>query len=735
MAGLALAGVVVAGSRDDDTAPGADTEAADDESVTESTTLDTLPDVESSADPEASDDDTADEANEDGSFDDEADGGDSAFVDTLDDSLFMPIAPDYDATPVGWRSSSVRISDRLAGLTPTTVVVLDDNGVVREIDLPSGATREIRAAGRQGFTSSIAVGRSSTMLLDVDSFDAPVQLVHLRPGEPPVMTEVDGPVTQLVEIPGTDAFDALRFDVAASSITRTIIDASGDEVVSEDLPAELSQLVATGLTYGPAGEVVYGEGGSVYAVSIDGTRRLVGTGEVIAASSHHVLLKQCDAAGTCTGRLLDADGAATTTELDADFVGAYSQLVPQVSPDGRFLLYTVPLSANVQLLDLAFGESQVVARTNVGLGGSLNDMWMPDSSGFFRLQGGRLQFFDVATGRLAVVTTALDGLVDFGVRLDREPLPPPPAVSGFDVDLELVVVSPNGDLHDLDLGSGDVTSILADGWLGVSGREIVVTDGDAVQTFSPTRGPGNEGDRSSGTVQRNDASADDSDDTDDMVPTFRGPDNGSVWVASDGSRFVLSTPAGDTDEQILVADQVVVIGSDGRLGLVAVDRNTGAIAVLGTEAVEVLTTGSPTEELLALSAAHAVVRTCSPECITERIDRDTGERTLVEVPDNIEAQVATRSARQRLVENTVSPDGTMLLVLRSDRPSTWLAVELDTGESFEVGSIRTGTRVVWSADSAAAVFQTGEEIRVLDRGGRQVVELSEPPPVAGFAER
>ncbi len=652
----------------------------------------------------------------------------------------------YSALPPVWRNGSIDVPTGATNVGSMTIVVLTADGVLREVDLPSGATRDFDIGDPANFSTpqpTVVVGRSATLVSTPSSRANPAgqPFSLVRPGEKPLEIVVPLQASEIQERPGTDEFVGLGVDLAASSLEQLTIQADGGLTkVPIGFGPELSRGV---LRFDPSGRPLVPDGGGVFVRDGEGTETLVAEGELVSASSHHVLTRTCTVDYVCTGVLVDGvSGAQSTVPLDPDFVPSLDDGSAQVSPDGKWLLYrSTDLDRTDRVLDLGNGGITSLPGGASNLADlRVNDVWAPDSSGFFRLGDGTLEFYEIATGEIIPFVDGLSPIVDFGVRLDLTGTPEPPVIEDANAGpaLRLIAIDEDGSFHDLDLATGEVTTFPIREPRTIFGRTIVVTTRDEALAVAPDRGPSARLDRTGGVSIELDDRWD--------AQVHRGPGDDTFWHQirdgnssdsgdDDGVAYGLVEFLGDPSAgEVQIPAGASVVGGDTNGGLIVVG-GTADVSLLGTDSAELLTSRG---ELLGLGSTAYIVRECArddDDCRPTRIDRATGDRSPVDGPVNADAQAAFDNGFGLIVENTVSPDGDVLIGPTSDGPVNWIVTDLDTGSTVDIGSIRTGSRIVWTPDSSHAVFQTGDVLFVYDRAAGQVVELSDAPRIVGFTQR
>lgn len=705
--GLGIAAIVVTTSTGDDDAA----EPADD-----ATTADTLLDLPPLP---PTDSDDADEAND----------ADTSTTDSPDSGEFDPsLAIEFDVTGNVWSSGSVEVPPRLQELSSTTLVVQTFDGPLVEIDFPTGTTRTIGLPTPGG---GIVVGRSATLVVDRGSDLNPfggTATVLVRPGEAPVAVDASIDPFSAQRRSGTDEFVAPPSapeigtdggnDIEPDELLRILPDGSVEpwEVDS------FSSLGPPSLT--PNGDLLAEDGGNVFIVGPDGST-LLAPGSLVASSVRHALTRECNVDRVCTATLHDfVTGGQQLVEVAPAALGL--PFVRSVSPDGRYLLDSfIPSDNSAVLTDLATGE-EVVFPADRFQGVSLgpNEVWAPDSSGFFRQQNGGLEFWDVATQE--GTRLPIDQVSSFGVRNDLAGVPPAPELTtstGAPM-ISIRGVTIDGDFFEIDFASGEISAVAAPPSVYVGERARVIGDDRQVLAVTANGRLSVGADTSSSERIDLDFSTDHP-----IIASQRGL--GWRFDNSGGTqKYRLFNPFGeDLGVFVDVPVGAAVVGSDERGGVLAVGRD--GVVALYSGTTELVTDG----ELLAIGGSYALALECSDVgCASFRINRSTGERVPVPVDSVVRAQRALSEGAGSIVENTLSPDGAVMISPAGDDPTApaWRITDLSGGAVIAAPTPKAGTAVAWSGDSQHAVFLGSDSLHLYDRAAGTVITLDRAPPLVSF---
>jgi hypothetical protein len=214
-------------------------------------------------------------------------------------------------------------------------------------------------------------------------------------------------------------------------------------------------------------------------------------------------------------------------------------------------------------------------------------------------------------------------------------------------------------------------------------------------------------------------------------PVWLGPEPGTVWqTGSDPAVLALEL----VDAQGTVRDERIefdavgvngIVGSDGRGGVV-IDPGLGGVFVLRASTLpERITSG----ELLAINATVAYVRECDDvlQCGVFAVDRVSGTRALVDNTGFTRAgDIANRGVPSG---QNVSPDGAIAFVRDGDDPTRCLMIDTTASRSAWTGvpCVDLASPVIWTPDSAYALWLDEGRIEVYDRSTRSVRTVNTVP--------
>jgi hypothetical protein len=301
-----------------------------------------------------------------------------------------------------------------------------------------------------------------------------------------------------------------------------------------------------------------------------------------------------------------------------------------------------------------------------------------------------------------------------------------PAPSG----LQLVGLTMRGDLLDIDLDTGEMTTTdVPGGSIGAQATLIAGDDWTYVQRWDVN---------SSFTVQRGQLPVDVTSTGDMSNGVYRGPEPGTLWT-------LRSDPTnGRIEGMELVAFDGEPLGRSVDLrgwypmqsdlaGGVLVQTGSGVYSLSEAGARRVAD-----GEIAGTGANHFLVRECDDtlECGLFVIDRNSGERR--QVPDIRVDGMTQYWGWAGTDAASVSPDGTAAILFGLDggMPNAAL-VETVSGAHVELTSMNNGAwSVAWSDDSRFVAYTDNSGLRVYDRTTGETIEFGDDvPPMASFVSR
>lgn len=624
-----------------------------------------------------------------------------------------------------WATRQIEVPAGLAQLAPMTLVTMSSQGVFHEIDLPAGEVRSI-GLGRVFGGSQVEVGATTSLIAGFES--GPTNSLLIRAGQLPIGFELPRNRNDIVSIPLTDNYVTFSYDGDPNVVSELLIDGTGALTVEE---RSLGPVVPWQNSYSPSGRVLVTDAGGVYEQQDDGASERISNGVLISASSHHLLVRECDAVYECDFVLINGEsGDRAVVQIDDILNPQLAGETIQVSPDGEFLRFLAlsPSGSRQVLVNLSSGNEVQVEDTGFMVRSA--SVWAAGSEGVFRTspKSSGLDFLDRATGNVIPFAAELGALGEFGVRLGLV-LPDPVAPSALTTGINLIGLSVDGDVVQIDVDTGDLTSTEAPP-IASSAPARVLPDVDGALIVSYDNVPSIRFDAAEGRAV--------------FVRSSRpggklisGPLPGSVWESkrsvADGRTLSLVDGLGRSlDSTIFLPDRVSVIASDGR-GDVLIDAELGGVFIATADAVpKLLTTG----EVLAVNAAVAFVRECDEmlRCSVVRVDRSTGERAAV-----ADAQFDWVGAMPSGIVwsgSNVSPDGAVVIAFsRDDVLSSNGAIIIDrsTGNTVGVVPIEMSSPIIWTADSRFAVFLADDMLQIYDRAAGLVRPQTSLPQLKAIA--
>lgn len=626
--------------------------------------------------------------------------------------------PESDAPPTaadgGWTRSRLNLPSAVRTLTePTEVILLTDANELRSLDLPSGIIRTLDlddiADGRGGGGGDVVVGQSMIAIRQWGDEDT-VTLV--APGGVPLTVPIDGSVQVITARPGTDEFHVLVADPDDGTLRETVVEADGTQrsVPVADIESDPWQR-----TYSPAGDLLVTDAGGLYAVDTEGTSTRVTTGRLVASGPNHILVRECDERRVCATVLIDRTGARTTLDenlTDSDVVPTYSQA--RLDPGGTgMILLDYRAEPTVRYVDFADGASVVLDTSGYGVAPA----WTADGRGIVAVTDDGLRFVDRSTG----LDFQIDDIDEQIVSLATRPVRPravvayePSVASG----LRIVGLGGSGGVYDIEIDTGSVVRYDTPN-LDSAAPATIVAAGGTVSVESYDLVAGFELDTETGDVSLTAG--------DQIVgPAYRGPTASTLWISEQpigqpGVRFALRDVRGERIGPTIEIADATVIGSDGAGGLVVEGPGGVYVARMAEQPVR-LTTG----DVLAIGPTAAFVRECDVAlvCGEYRVDRFSGERTPIDNPQLRAALVD--EGLVGLTGTTVSPDGQVVAVRSElDGDPGWVMIDLADGSASKVPGLGGSSPVIWSDDSAASVYLSGDHLRIFDRADGSVADLTD----------
>jgi hypothetical protein len=171
-------------------------------------------------------------------------------------------------------------------------------------------------------------------------------------------------------------------------------------------------------------------------------------------------------------------------------------------------------------------------------------------------------------------------------------------------------------------------------------------------------------------------------------------------------------------------------------GVIAYGSSGGIYHVDPTGSSQRLTTG----QLLAVDATTIVVAECGEaldDCHVFVIDRATGERRVLDVPDGGAARFEPSYDYWGTVLSTISPSGDYITI-NASMPDNWTfgLLSLVDGEFVPLGQPYTDANVSWSPDGRYACYLDNGKISMYDTVAKTTFEDIAPiPQVVSFTTR
>jgi hypothetical protein len=642
--------------------------------------------------------------------------------------------------------SRIELPQAVAAIeSPTEVVMVTDDGMVRTLSLPSGNVRSTAVTDdnteRPGPGGSIVVAPQGSA---ITKYDGSGLVIVPRTG-PAVTVGADelGAESGGFQVQrwwrdgdGTDRFVVENYPMFSGSVTFSSVGLRGDVA-----PMAAPQAGASGFGLAtPDGTWIVNDTGGAYEVDAAGVSQRIDSGTVLAAAGNHRLVRECDESRQCSTVLVRrSDGERTVIDRSLLPVGFDDMIYGlSLSPDGSAL--SAQRSQDDQLervvIDLGVGEVASV-RSDLWQQGSA---WAADSSGIFDAQpGGPGLTFIARTGETVDFGEELGHVLAVGVRWPDAEIEPSVTVVSESVGaarpvgptgITLVGAMPGGGMSYIDIDAGVAQSWATTQRLG--GDLTLIKSADALLAFGTSDDPAFAFRK--GVQEPLDARFSTS------GVKLPGPVDGTIWIPAPelessrrGVGYRLVTIDGldvDDDGATIDLPDAELLGSDGRGGLVV--SRAGDVFAVGIDGVERLTTGA----LIAVGSDTAYVRECTTidACDVVRVDRGTGDRSAVDAAFGPDAPLAAPWPPGAALGTSVSPDGGVALVQipvdSTDAAAdtavveTWAFVDTAQGSLTIVDDFDSGQPVVWSADSRFAAVLAGSDLYVFDREAGDLVPLS-----------
>jgi hypothetical protein len=562
---------------------------------------------------------------------------------------------------------------------------------------------------------------------------------------PPVLVDVEQSATVDLEPPVyLQPSGWIRTPEGSTAFVVTVYQQIGSQ--SADFVVALDGTVTAARTSVPSvwreafttvdGDRYVNDAGGAYRIAPDATSQRVSTGSIIAASSDHILVRECDDARSC-GYTVIATGESVDEPRLIDEPVVADQLLDifggQLSPDGSTLAYNAN-DGSPALLDLERGP---VALTE--LQPSYGDwLWAPDSSGVFRFEfdSSGMDFVERLSGETVHFGDELGPITGIAVRYpESELVTERVAVNKLSfsvapsgpIGIDLVAIGRLGGMSLLDMDDATISTWNAPAVTGrpprmfSDGQRVLVVAANGNSAYTATFGTGQS--VAEGAIPQ--------------VPVFRGPADDQVWARNPAGAaaidyLALDAFTGSPSGAVLALGSGTILGSDSAGGLVL--SSGGDIYTWSGGAVTKLTSG----ELVAIGPTVAYVRECDGQlaCTLLRVERSSGDRAPVESKTAIVFATGIGAPRDVSLDGSVSPDGDVVLVEYpgiAGEPSNWALFDLRSGLSALIPPPLEGQPVFWNADSTYATLAVEGAIILFERASATTIVVEGIEGTRGIA--
>jgi hypothetical protein len=286
---------------------------------------------------------------------------------------------------------------------PTQVVVLNADGILHVIDMPTGVLRSIDTRIDRRSDLAVVVGDDAIAVTSYSGTDD-VTVINMDGTVHDV--DIPGGAGQMISRSGTNDFVVSPNNWTGNGQPPNIL-LSADGTITEITTGAIAEYGVWGVQYLDAThEAVVTDSGGTYAIDATGNARRLSTGTLVGMGENHILVRECDEVLTCQYVRIGQDREVVTAIDLNDYRGYDPSL--SLSPDGQLMTYFDWMRSPQarRLLDFRVGTSVVIDSTDQYYGN--NSAWAEDSSGVFIIDDRTLELYDSATGALIEVAPGVD---------------------------------------------------------------------------------------------------------------------------------------------------------------------------------------------------------------------------------------------------------------------------------------------------------------------------------------